>query len=253
MGDKVRATSFGRAVRYGLRATGLAAIFAIAAYAQTAPQTTPQVSFAAASAHVGQPGSPVSIKLFRWSTDEERAPVVAALNPPPAPPPQPAAPAPAAEGATPDAERGGAARGGRAGRGGRGGRGRGEPAAPLSPIAVLTGALGKAPTIGYVWTDEVTGYSIKYAWHAPLPAGGERIVLATNRVLGGQSPQWKPAGNEPVTDYEFTVIELRVNAKGLGEGKTSLTTKIVVDNEAKTIALENYTAAPVILQNVKRS
>jgi hypothetical protein len=86
-----------------------------------------------------------------------------------------------------------------------------------------------------------------------MPAGGERIVLATSRALGAQSPQWKPAGGEPVTDYEFTVIELRLNAKGLGEGKTSLTTKVVVDGDAKTIALENYTAAPVILQNVKRS
>ena len=78
-------------------------------------------------------------------------------------------------------------------------------------------------------------------------------MLATNRVLGGQSPQWKPDGTQPPTEYQFTLIELRVNAKGIGEGKTSLTTKVVTDAEAKTIALENYAAAPVILQNVKRS
>ena len=83
-----------------------------------------------------------------------------------------------------------------------------------------------------------------------MPAGGERIVLATSRVLGGGSIQWKPT--EPATDYQFTVIELRLNAKGLGEGKTSLTSKVIVDNEAKTLAIENYTAAPVILQNVKK-
>jgi len=214
-------------------------------------QTTPQVSFAATSAHVGQPGSPVSIKLLRWSTEEERSPVVAALNP--APPPPAAAPTPAAETATP-AERGGGARGGRAGRGGgRGGRGgRGEATAPLTPIAALTGVIGKAPTIGYVWTDGVTGYAIKYAYHAPLPDGGERIILAMNRVLGADSTQLKPDGTTTATAYEFTLIELRLNAKGLGEGKTSLTTKVIVDTEAKTIALENYAAAPVILQNVKR-
>ena len=99
----------------------------------------------------------------------------------------------------------------------------------------------------------MTGYSIKYAWRAPIPSGGERIILATNRAFGAQSPQWKPSGNQPVTDYEFSVIELRLNAKGIGEGKTSLTTKVIVDSEAKTIALENYATAPVILQNVKRS
>ncbi len=67
------------------------------------------------------------------------------------------------------------------------------------------------------------------------------------------STQWKPAGTEPATGYDFTLIELRLNAKGLGEGKTSLTTKVIVDSQAKTIALDNYAAAPVILQNVKRS
>ena len=60
-------------------------------------------------------------------------------------------------------------------------------------------------------------------------------------------------GAEPATDYDFTLIELRLNAKGLGEGKTSLTTKVIVDSPAKTVALDNYAAAPAILQNVKRS
>ncbi|HZM96770.1 MAG TPA: hypothetical protein VFB92_25290 [Vicinamibacterales bacterium] len=254
---------------YGQRSAGLTLILAfIVAIPQA--QTTPQVSLSATTANVGQPGSPVNIKLLRWSTDEERAPIVAALNPPPAPPPPAAAPPPAAEAppaaapapaapptdaAPAGAERGGAARGRAGGRGGRGGGrgGRGDAAAPISPIAALTGAISKAPTIGYIWTDEVTGYSIKYAWRAPIPAGGERIILATTRALGAQSPQWKPTGSEPATDYEFTVIELRLNAKGLGEGKTSLTSKVIIDNDAKTIALENYAAAPVILQNVKRS
>jgi hypothetical protein len=258
-----------------LRTSSLALIVLALIVAIAQAQTTPQVSLSATSTNVGQPGSPVNIKLLRWSTDEERAPIVAALNPPPAPPP-PAAPPPSAAEAPPaaapapaapltdagapaaaapaGAERGGAARGRAAGRGGRGGGrgGRGEAAAPISPIAALTGAIGKAPTIGYIWTDEVTGYSIKYAWRAPMPSGGERIILATTRALGALSPQWKPAGGEPATDYEFTVIELRLNAKGLGEGKTSLTSKVIIDNDAKTIALENYAAAPVILQNVKR-
>ena len=257
MGDGRRAMGNRWTTTRGRRATSVALLPAlIVAIAQA--QTTPQFSLSATSANVGLPGSPVNIKLLRWSTDEERAPIVAALNPPPAPPPAAAPPPeaapPPADAATAGAERGGAARGGRAGgRGGRGGgRGRGEAAAPISPIAALTGAINKAPTIGYIWTDEVTGYSIKYAWRMPMPSGGERIILATSRALGAQSPQWKPTGGEAATDYEFIVIELRLNAKGLGEGKTSLTAKVIVDNEAKTIALENYAVAPVILQNVKK-
>lgn len=246
----------------GLRVLGYGLIVSISvsfASAQTSFTQAPLAIFAATSAHVARPGSPVNIRIQRWSTEEERASLIAALNtpppapPPPAPPAAPEPPPPAPDGdAAPAPDRGNAGRAGRAGRGGgRGGRGdTAPPPKPITPIEALTTAITKAPTIGYIWTDEVTGYSIKYAYRIPLPAGGERVVLATSRVLGGGSIQWKPT--EPATDYGFTVIELRLNAKGLGEGKTSLTSKVIVDNEAKTLAIENYTAAPVILQNVKK-
>jgi hypothetical protein len=213
--------------------------------ARTDAAPSPEVSFAATSALVTQPGSPVNIRVLRWSTDEERRPVVAALNPAPAV----AAPAnpPSTEG-----DRSGGARAGRGGRGGGRG-GRGTPNAPLTPTAALTAAIGRAPTLGYIWTNDVTGYAIKYAHRLPLPDGGERIILATNRRLGAHVQGWTPVAAEALTDYEFTLIELRLDSRGLGEGKTSLTTKVIVDDSAKTVALENYAAAPPVLQNVKRS
>jgi hypothetical protein len=116
----------------------------------------------------------------------------------------------------------------------------------------LTAAIDKAPTIGYIWTRDITGYAIKYAYHGSLPDGGERIVLATNRRLGGYSPAWSPVAGQTVTDYEFTLIEIRLDARGRGEGKTSVTTKVVADNDARTVALENYAATPALLQNVSR-
>jgi hypothetical protein len=232
---------------------------------------TEEISFKATSANVRETGVPVRIRLTRWSTDAERAPLVAALTPaaraaaPPAPPEAAAddgaAPtgrgAGAGAGAAPAAGRGAAGRGG-AGRGaarsgapGRGGRG-GAPAAPVTPIVALMAAIAKAPTLGYIWTNEVTGYAIKYAYRAPLAAGGERIVLATDRRLGGYTPGWQPVAKTPLTDYEFTVVEMELDARGAGDAKTSLTSKVIVDAEAKTLALDDYAAAPVILQNVKR-
>ena len=71
----------------------------------------------------------------------------------------------------------------------------------------------------------------------PLPDGGERMVLASDRRLDA------PA----TTDYDFMLFEMRLGPKGAGEGKVSLTSKIAVDNEAKTVALENYAAAPTYL------
>ena len=199
-----------------------------------------EIDFTAVSANVATPGIPVRIRLMRWSTDEERGPVVAALN---------AAPADAPVGATsPAIATGrGAGRGGR----GRGGRGRGATSTPLTPTAALTAAVGRSPTVGYLWTTDVTGYSIKYAYHAPASDGGERIVLITDRRLGAYSPAWKSTA-APVTDYEFTLVEIRLDARGGGEGKTSLTTKVVADNEARTVALENYAATPAVLEHVKR-
>ena len=93
---------------------------------------------------------------------------------------------------------------------------------------------------------------MKYAYRTPLLQGGERIILATDRRLGGYSSSWKLAGASTPTDYDFTIVEIRLDSKGLGEGKTSLTTKVAVDTDAKTIALENYAATPPILQSIKR-
>jgi hypothetical protein len=221
------------------------------------PGTSDVINLTATSANVNESGSPVRIRILRWSTDEERTPVVAALTP--------AAPDTTAAGseANPSAAAGGAARGarggagraarggaGRAGRGGAGRGGRGD-AAP-NPTAALTAAISRAPTLGYIWTNDVTGYAVKYAYHASLPDGGERIILATDRRLGAYTTAWKPVAATPVTDYEFTLIEIRLDSRGLGGGKTSLTTKVILDSEARTVALDDYAATPAILQNVTR-
>jgi hypothetical protein len=83
-----------------------------------------------------------------------------------------------------------------------------------------------------------------------MPDGSERMILALDRRLGAFSAGWKPTA--PATDFQFTVIELRLGGKTPGEGKTSLTSKVIIDNEIKSIALENYAQAPVILRNVKK-
>ena len=252
----------------------------ISVHAQTSAQTQKQtgagpVNFTAKSANVADPGTPIKVNIHRWSTDEERTPMVAILDPAA----QAAVQAAAASGgrggrggrggargdqggaggldpndpALADlvAARGGGGRGGRGG-GGRGGRGDAEPAKPPDPISTLTTALSKAPTVGYIWTNETVGYSIKYAHHIASPDGGERIILVTDRRLGAGTAGWKLPAAAPATDYEFTLIEIRMDSKGLGEGKTSLTSKVVFDGAAKTLALDNYTAIPVILQSVKR-
>jgi hypothetical protein len=221
--------------------------FALLALASALLQPAPltgDVTLAATSTNVGQPGSPVRIHILRWSTDDERSALTAAMR---RPAPTATDPAPAEGAAT--AARGG--RAGAAGRGapagrGRGARGAGRGDAPLGPIAALTAVISRAQTIGYIWTNDVTGYAIKYAWRAPL-AGGDRILLATDRRFGANSVAWTLASPAPSTDYAFTVFELRLDSSGSGQGKTSLTTNVVVDGDANSIALGDYDAAPAIL------
>jgi hypothetical protein len=116
----------------------------------------------------------------------------------------------------------------------------------------LAAALEKAATLGYLWTSESAGYSLRYAYRVQMP-DGERLIFATDRRLGSWNPQlWKPVGSAPSPDYPFTLIELRFNRKGEGEGKASLTARITADAQAKTLALDNYAAAPVVLKGVRR-
>jgi len=218
-----------------MKAAAFAALFLLAApsFAKaTEGKPSDEITFTAQSVNVEQPGTPVKITILRWSTEDETRPIVTALAAPPAQPSQVARDNAAAAGR------------GRAGAAGRG-RGRGGAAPPLSPIAAFTAALNRVPTVGYIWTNDITGYSIKYAWHAPLPDGTERVVLVSNRRLGADDAKWKTQA--PDTDYVFTLFELRTGPKGLIEGKTSLANKIVVDADAKTVALENYAAATVTL------
>ena len=52
--------------------------------------------------------------------------------------------------------------------------------------------LAKQPTLGYIWTGETLGYSVRYAYRLPTPDGGERIILATDHRLGAWSREpWK--------------------------------------------------------------
>jgi hypothetical protein len=255
------------------------ALFLVAASPQTSDKGPTAVRFTATTENVSGAGEAIKINLTRWSSDTDRDQFLNAWNftPPPA-----AESRGAAGGGR--GGRGGAA-GGRGGRGGggRGGRGATAPAgdvpadpdavdpdnpafrfgrggarggagdaAPESPQASLASALKKAPTVGILWTSETVGYSIKYAYRLPQPDGTERVILATDRRVGAWSNLWRPVGSATVTDYAFSVIELHLNAKGEGEGKTTMTGKVASDNEAKTIVLDAYNTLPVILKGVKR-
>jgi len=235
-----------------------------------APAAASALKLTATSDNVSSAGETIKINLSHWSTDAERDQFVAAWTltgaaargggagggggrggaargAPPADAAPNLPPLNADTAAAPVAARGGGGGGG--GRGGRGGGGGNTPA--VTPASSLQTALQNAPVAGFIWTSDVTGYAIHYAYKLPMPNGGQRIILASDRRLGVSNGSWKPMGAATPTDYEFTVLELRLNPKGEGEGKASLTGKVTVDPASRTIALEAYDALPVVFKGIK--
>lgn len=91
------------------------------------------------------------------------------------------------------------------------------------------------------------GLDLHYAWQTPLPEGGRRIVLGTDRYIGFQEARSQPRS----IDYPFMLIEIRVDKEGKGVGKMAVATKISFDKEKKQIELENYSSEPVRLNNLQ--
>jgi hypothetical protein len=113
-------------------------------------------------------------------------------------------------------------------------------------------ALQKAASLGSIWTNENLGYSIRYAVSDTTTTGMERVVVLTDSQLGSWSGQiWKPIQASANVTYPFSLIELRVNRAGAGEGKMSLAGTVIADENAKTLTLGDYDAAPVLLRPVK--
>ena len=89
------------------------------------------------------------------------------------------------------------------------------------------------------------GWDIRYTAQEPLPDGGRRIVMALDRYL----TFWEARERPRTIDYPFTLIEMRVDKDGDGEGKLSIATKINFDKKVNVIELETFAREPVRLQN----
>jgi hypothetical protein len=91
------------------------------------------------------------------------------------------------------------------------------------------------------------GWDLRYAWHEPLPDGGERIVIATDRQMS-----FREITNNPrTTDYPFLLIQIHLTKDGTkGEGKMAAFTQIRYDKKKNVMEIENYGTEPVRLNNI---
>jgi hypothetical protein len=112
----------------------------------------------------------------------------------------------------------------------------------------LLDALHDAYMTGWIHWPGNLDYTLRYARRTPRPDGGEDVVLVTDsRTWIG----WDSALGKGWTDSPFTVIHLRLDQAGAGEGKVSMGTKIRGDKEAG-IVLDDYANQPTLLTDVRR-
>jgi hypothetical protein len=179
-----------------LPAAALAAVVVTPPRTQAKTEPVLQLRAFAVDMNGGRSGT-LDITIERWSTDEERAKLLAVLT-----------------------EKG---------------------------ADKLTDALHDVrPRAGYIRTSWSLGWDLGYAREIPLPDGGRRIIIATDRPMS-----FREAANQPRSaDYEFLLIEIRLGSDGKGQGKLAAAAKIEYDKETNTVQVENYGNQPVRLTEV---
>jgi hypothetical protein len=112
----------------------------------------------------------------------------------------------------------------------------------------LLEALQDTPKVGYIRTTTSLGWDLHFASRVPGEDGGERIVIATDRPMSF-GELWNQGRS---VDYPFTVLEMRINNSGEGDGTMSFATKVIPDKTNNIVTLENYGTQRIRLQQVKR-
>jgi hypothetical protein len=107
-------------------------------------------------------------------------------------------------------------------------------------------ALQDEKTVGWIATPTSLRYDFYYATFTPTDEGGRRIILITDRPM----QMWERLGGSPTRDYPFTVIELRVDKSGNGQGTLAQMVQLRLSGDV--MGVENWATSPMRLNEVKK-
>ena len=111
----------------------------------------------------------------------------------------------------------------------------------------LLSALQKVkPRCGFARTSNSLGWDIYFARETPLPDGGRKIILATDRPVG----MWESRNSGRSMDYRFSLAEIRLPATGKGQGKAIPRAKLTFNPKTNTMEIENWETEPVRLNEI---
>jgi len=113
--------------------------------------------------------------------------------------------------------------------------------------ALLSTLQNIKPRAGYIRSSMSLGWDLLYAREAPMPDGGRRMYIGTDRPMSF----WEARNRPRSADYEFTLAEIRLPKDGKGEGKLVTAAKITYKKDKNTIEIENYEIEPVRLSHIE--
>src|SRR4051812_8298425 len=113
--------------------------------------------------------------------------------------------------------------------------------------AALLKALQAEPPVGNIRAPGSLSYDLRYARQLPGEEGGRRIVLATDRPVGFA----EAANSSRTMEYPFTLVELRLERDGHGEGKVRIAPNLALNDNV--LGIETYAAQPVMMTYVRKS
>ncbi len=111
----------------------------------------------------------------------------------------------------------------------------------------LLSALQKTkPRCGFARTSTSIAWDLYFARETPLPDGGRKIVLASDRPVS----MWEARNSGRSMDFQLSLAEIRLGADGKGQGKAITMAKLTFNKETNTLEIENYEREPVRLNEV---
>jgi hypothetical protein len=110
----------------------------------------------------------------------------------------------------------------------------------------LERAFDKAKERGRIAVTGSTGNTVPYI--RSQNAETRRIIrMATNRIMSFAELSQSPRSR----DYKFTIVELRLDASGNGDGTIFYATKVKFDKNGELV-LEHFAQKPIRLANVRK-
>lgn len=114
------------------------------------------------------------------------------------------------------------------------------------PAKVLD-ALRDVGAVGYLRWPGGLEYTLRYARRVTRSDGTTDVVLIADRPLW----VWWNAGVTATWDHPYTVVQIRVDKEGKGEGRISSTPGIAADKDAGLV-LSGFQSQPLFLRDVRR-